>query len=254
MTVPPGVVQRPELEHWEARVDLAAALRWTARLDMHEAVANHFSLAANPEGTRFLINPNQMHFARIRASDLLELDANDTDALSGPGAPDATAWGLHAPLHRRCRHARCVMHLHSPFATVLASLEDSILPPIDLNTATFFNRMIVDGALGGLAFEAEGERCAAMLTDPRIRIMVMGNHGVLAIGDSVADTFNRLYYFERAAQTYVRALHTGKPLRLMPPETAERVARDLERYPGQAERHLAEIKAVLDEEGSSHAT
>ena len=162
--------------------------------------------------------------------------------------------GLHAPLHRRCRHARCVMHLHSPFATVLASLEDSILPPIDLNTATFFNRMIVDEALGGLAFEAEGERCAAMLTDPRIRIMVMGNHGVLAIGDSVADTFNRLYHFERAAQTYVRALQTGKPLRLMSAETAERVARELERYPGQAERHFAEIKALLDEEGSSYAS
>ena len=252
MTVPSRVVQRPELDHWEARVDLAAALRWTARLGMHEAVANHFSLAVNLEGTRFLIHPNQLHFARIRASGLLELDANDTNTLSRPGAPDATAWGLHGSLHRRCRHARCVMHLHPPFATVLASLEDSILPPIDLNTATFFNRMIVDGALGGLAFEAEGERCAAMLTDPRI--MVMGNHGVLAIGDSVADTFNRLYYFERAAQTYVRALQTGKPLRLMPAETAERVARDLERYPGQAERHLAEIKSLLDEEGSSYAS
>ena len=254
MTVRPRVVERPDLDHWEARVDLAAALRWTARLDMHEAVANHFSLAVNLEGTRFLINPNQMHFARVRASDLLELDANDTDTLSRPGAPDATAWGLHGSLHRRCRHARCVMHLHSSFATVLSSLEDSVLPPIDLNTATFFNRMIVDGALGGLAFEAEGERCAAMLTDPRIRIMVMGNHGVLAIGDSVADTFNRLYYFERAAQTYVRALQTGKPLRLIPAETAERIACDLERYPGQAERHFTEIKALLDEEGSSYAS
>ena len=221
---------------------------------MHEAVANHFSLAVNPEGTRFLINPNQMHFARIRASDLLELDANDPDVLNRPGAPDATAWGLHGSLHRRCRHARCVMHLHSPFATVLASLDDSILPPIDLNTATFFNRTIVDGTLGDLAFEAEGERCAAMLTDPRIRIMVMGNHGVLAIGDGVADTFNRLYYFERAAQTYVRALQTGKPLRLIPTEVAERIARELECYPEQAERHFAEIKALLDEEGSSYAS
>ena len=146
------------------------------------------------------------------------------------------------------------MHLHSPFATVLASLDDSILPPIDLNTATFFNRTIVDGTLGGLAFEAEGERCAAMLTDPRIRIMVMGNHGVLAIGDGVADTFNRLYYFERAAQTYVHALQTGKPLRLIPTEVAERIARELECYPEQAERHLAEIKALLDEEGSSYAS
>ena len=254
MTVRSRVSERLGLDHWEARVDLAAAFHWTARLNMHEAVANHFSLAVDPEGTRFLINPNQMHFSRIRASDLLELDANDTEALSRPGAPDATAWGLHGPLHRRCRHARCVMHLHSPFATVLASLEDSILPPIDLNTATFFNRMIVDGTLGGLAFEAEGERCAAMLTDPSIRIMVMGNHGVLAIGESVADAFNRLYYFERAAETYVRALQTGKPLRVIPAEIAERVAHELERYPGQAKRHFTEIKAILDEGGSSYAS
>ena len=93
---------RTEVDRREARADLAAAFRWTARLDMHEAVANHFSLAVDPAGTRFLMNPNQMHFSRIRASDLLELDADDPDALSGPGAPDPTAWGLHAPLHRRC--------------------------------------------------------------------------------------------------------------------------------------------------------
>ena len=50
--------------HWAMRVDLAAAFRWTARLNMHEAVANHFSLATNPSGTEFLINPNARHFAR----------------------------------------------------------------------------------------------------------------------------------------------------------------------------------------------
>uniref|UniRef100_UPI002FD8D96F class II aldolase/adducin family protein n=1 Tax=Pontibaca methylaminivorans TaxID=515897 RepID=UPI002FD8D96F len=56
------------IDHLEERVDLAAAFRWTARLGLHEAVANHFSLAVNAAGTRFLMNPNQMHFARIRAS------------------------------------------------------------------------------------------------------------------------------------------------------------------------------------------
>ncbi|MFN6979707.1 MAG: class II aldolase/adducin family protein, partial [Gemmobacter sp.] len=65
----------PNLTHRTDRCDLAAAFRWTARLGMHEAVANHFSLAVNETGTRFLINPRARHFARLKASDLIEIDA-----------------------------------------------------------------------------------------------------------------------------------------------------------------------------------
>ncbi|NCQ24562.1 MAG: hypothetical protein COW54_11285 [Rhodobacteraceae bacterium CG17_big_fil_post_rev_8_21_14_2_50_63_15] len=244
---------KPNMEHWQERVDLAAAFRWTARLNMHEAVANHFSLAINAEGTRFLMNPNQMHFARIRASDLIEVDANDRTVLDGPDAPDPTAWGLHGGLHRHCRHARCAMHVHSIHATVLASLADSRLPPIDQNCATFFNRYVVDEAYGGLAFEDEGARCARLLSDPRKKVLLMGNHGVMIIGDTVAETFNRLYYFERAAETYIRALQTGRPLRVLSDEVAEKTARELDDYPDQAERHLSELKAILDGEGSDYA-
>ena len=82
--------------------------------------------------------------------------------------------------------------------------------------------------------------------------MIMGNHGVLIIGDSVADTFNRLFYFERAAETYIRALQTGQKLRILSDEIAEKTARELEEYPEQSERHLAELKAILDEEGNSY--
>ena len=91
------------------RKDLAAAFRWTARLNMHEAVANHFSLAINADGSEFLINPNQMHFSKIKASDLLVIDANDPETLEGPNAPDITAWGLHSAIHRHCPHARCAI-------------------------------------------------------------------------------------------------------------------------------------------------
>ena len=82
----------------------------------------------------------------------------------------------------------------------------------------------------------------------------MGNHGVLIVGETVAETFNRLYYFERAAETYIRALQTGQPLRVLPDDIAEKTARELETYPEQDERHLSEIKAVLDAEGSDYAS
>ncbi len=246
--------EQANMEHWQERVDLAAAFRWTARLNMHEGVANHFSMAINDDGTRFLMNPNQMHFARIKASDLIEVDANDTDALSGPDAPDPTAWGLHGGIHKHCPHARCAMHVHSIHATVLASLLDSNLPPIDQNCATFFNRYVIDDGYSGLAFESEGERCAALLVDPKKKVMIMGNHGVMVIGATIAETFNRLFYFERAAETYIRALQTGQPLRILSDEIAEKTAVELEQYPEQDIRHLAELKAILDDEGANYAS
>ncbi len=233
---------------YRERVDLACALRWTARLGMHEAVANHFSVAVDADSRRFLINANQVHFARVRASEVLLIDADDPETMRRPDAPDPTAWGLHGGVHRACAHARCVMHVHSIHATVLASLADSRLPPIDQNSATFFNRHVVDEGYAGLGFEDEGERCARLLADPKDKVMVMGNHGVLVIGDSVADTFNRLFYFERAAEIYIKALWTGRPLRTLSDGVAEKVAREMDRYPDQAERHFAELKAILDAE------
>ncbi|TXI02085.1 MAG: hypothetical protein E6Q73_06285 [Pseudorhodobacter sp.] len=242
------------LTHWAERVDMAAAFRWTARLNMHEAVANHFSLAVNDDGTRFLINPNGRHFSRITASSLVEIDANDPETMKRPDAPDPTAWGLHGSIHRALPHARCVCHVHSIHATVLASLADSHLPAIDQNTAMFFGRHVVDDQYGGMAFEEEGARCAAMLADPKVTTMVMGNHGVLVIGQTVAEAFNRLYYFERAAETYIRALQTGQRLRVLPDAIAEKTAQEWETYPGFAEAHLREIKALLDESGDGYAT
>ncbi|QGX96843.1 hypothetical protein EI983_00525 [Roseovarius faecimaris] len=242
------------MEHWQERVELAAAFRWTERLNLHEAVANHFSLAVNEDGTQFLMNPNQMHFSRIKASDLLLLDANDPASMEGPDAPDPTAWGLHGALHRLCPHARCAMHVHSIHATVLASLADSTLPPIDQNTATFYNRVAVDDHFGGLAFEEEAERCCSNLSDPSKTVLIMGNHGIMVIGRTVAETFNRMYYFERAAETYIKALWTGQPLRVLSDEIAEKTAQELEDYPGQAEKHLSELMAILDEEGANYAS
>ena len=104
---------RLNMSHWQERVDLAAAFQWTARLNLHEAVANHFSLSVNEDGTQFLMNPDKKHFSRIKASDLLLIDANDPSTMSGPNAPDETAWGLHGAIHRHC--PACALRHACPF-------------------------------------------------------------------------------------------------------------------------------------------
>jgi ribulose-5-phosphate 4-epimerase/fuculose-1-phosphate aldolase len=246
--------QHANITHWAERVDLAAAFRWSVKLNLHEAVANHFSLAVNDTGSKFLMNPKWKHFARLKASDMIEVDANDPTTMDRPDAPDPTAWGLHGSIHRALPHARCLIHVHSIHATVLASLADSRLPPIDQNSAMFFGRHVVDAHFGGMAFADEAARCADMLSDPKITTLVMGNHGVLIIGATVAETFNRLTYFERAAETYIRALQTGQPLRVLSDEIAEKTAQEWEDYGDYAQAHLSEIKALLDEEGANYAS
>ena len=230
------------------RSDLAAAFRWAARLNMHEGVANHFSVAVNDDGTKFLMNPNQSHFSRIKASDLILVDANDPETMNRRDAPDPTAWGLHGALHRQCHHARVALHVHSIHATILSTLEDPRLPPIHQNCAMFFNRYAIDTEYGGLALDEEAERCCQHFADPAKKVLIMCQHGVLVIGEDVPDAFNRLFYFERAAETYVKALWTGQPLRVLSDEVAEKTACQLDNYPGQGRRHFAELKAILNVE------
>ncbi len=241
------------MNHAQARADLAAAFRIAVKMNWHEGVANHFSLAVSEDGSRFLMNPNAVHFARITASNLIEVDANDPTTLDRPGAPDPTAWGLHGALHRNVPWARCAMHLHPKYSTALAALADSSLPPVDQNTAMFYDRVIIDEEYGGLAFEEEGERVCALFSDPQKKVMVMGNHGLMVVGASVADAFNTLYYFERAAETYITALSTGRPLRVLSDNIAAKTAQEMNEQTHLVDAHLAEWRALLDAEGSDYA-
>ena len=111
----------------QERINLAAAFRWAARLNMHEAVANHFSLAVSDDGSQFLLNPIGLHFSEICAKDLILLDSHDSSTMSQPNAPDPTAWAIHGAMHRNNPQARCILHVHPKYATILACLEDKTM-------------------------------------------------------------------------------------------------------------------------------
>jgi ribulose-5-phosphate 4-epimerase/fuculose-1-phosphate aldolase len=240
------------LDEWQLRVDLAAAFRLAAYHNWHEAVANHFSLAVSADGKKFLMNPRWKHFSRIRASDLLLLDADERSAMDKPDAPDLTAWCIHGRLHALSPQARCVLHLHPFYAIALASLADTEILPIDQNTARFFNRVAYDNNFGGMAnTDDEGERLVYVLGNKTV--MMMGNHGVLVAAQTVAEAYDSMYYLERACQTLVLAYSTGKPLNVMSNATAEKTAVEWEEYGDSAFFHFVEMKRVLDSIDPSYA-
>jgi ribulose-5-phosphate 4-epimerase/fuculose-1-phosphate aldolase len=228
----------------EARIDLAAAFRVAAMMNWHEAVVNHFSVATSPDGSTFLINPRWRHFSAIRASELIEVQAGE-GAQPSETLVDPTAWFIHGSLHRALPQARCVLHVHPPYATALASLKDPAIKPIDQNTARFFNRVAIDLGFGGIAdSREEGARIAQTLD--RHTTMIMGNHGVLVVGRTIAHAVDELYYLERACRTLVLAYSTGQPLNVMPDDLAERTAAGWETYQEDPLHHFRELKLLLD--------
>ena len=122
-----------QMEISELQKDLAATFRWTARLNMHEGVANHFS-ACLPGSTDFYVNRAGIHFSRIKASDLILVNEDNKKELQNkPDIIDPTALNIHGSIHERVPHARCIFHAHSKYATALSALKDPTLKPIDQN-------------------------------------------------------------------------------------------------------------------------
>lgn len=232
-----------------AREQLACALRWMARLDMHEATANHGSVATDGTGERFLINPAGRHFAEVSASDLLEVDSRRD---SPPQGLDPTAWAIHGAMHRQGYRVGCILHSHSLYATALACLETPELPPVEQNAMRFHEAVTIDRGFGGMGLGDEAERLGKLAG--KTPILLLGNHGLIATGADVAEAFDNLYYFERACRSYLTARASGLPLAPVAPEIARKTAAQWQQYVqgGAPQAHLAALMRLLDKENDDY--
>jgi ribulose-5-phosphate 4-epimerase/fuculose-1-phosphate aldolase len=239
-------------EEWRLRVDLAAAFHLAVAHNLHEGIANHFS-ALLPDGKHFLVNPFGLHFSEITASNLIVCDF-DGKVLSGDGEPSASAHHIHAPLHRLVPRARVILHTHQPYATALTMLADGRLEWALHTTCRFYGRVAYDNDYDGVALsDTVGERLARMIG--AADLLFLGNHGVLTAAQTVAQAFDDLYFVERAAQTQLLAMSTGRPLAALSPEMIEQVASQThyERFElGYIERHFAAQKRLLDVAGNPY--
>lgn len=230
----------------EMRRDLACALRWAARYGLHEGVCNHFSVRLPGTPERFLINPQGLHWSEITVGDLLVV-AGDGKVLEGRHAVEPTAFFIHSAIHRALPDAFCVMHTHMPYATSLTVAQGGRLEWASQNSLKFYGRVAYEEAYNGLALDAaEGTRLGTKLKDADV--LFLANHGVIVRGKSIADTFDDLYYLERACIHQVLAMSTGRPLRIVPDEVAKHTAAQMSGESQQAVLHLAALKRILDRE------
>jgi ribulose-5-phosphate 4-epimerase/fuculose-1-phosphate aldolase len=235
---------------WQARVDLAAAHRIADLHGLGEGIFNHFTLAVPGFADRYLQLPFGLHWSEATADAFLEVDY-DGRLLRGVGEIERSGFCIHAPIHRLIPSAACVLHTHMPFASALTRLEEPRLEEIGQTEIGFLDCVAYDENYTGLAFDpAEGERLAEVL-GPANKVLFMANHGVLVVGESVAEAYDRLYYLERACQVQLYAMWSGRPLKRVLGGIVAHTLRQYAQSPlyGEktaAELHFAALKRLLD--------
>ncbi len=190
-----------------AKIHLAAAHRLAALHELDEGIDNHFTVAVPGQPERFLILPFGKHWSEARSSDMMVFtEAGET--VSGCGPVELSAKCIHAPIHRIVG-AKVVMHTHQTWVTALNMLDDNRLHPLSQTAAFFDGHIAYDDVYTGLADSLEeGVRLAKVLGDKHA--IFMKNHGVLVVGDTVAQAYRRLYRLERVCRMQLIAMAASK--------------------------------------------
>jgi len=230
----------------QARIDLAAVLRWSARLGYQTGTCNHFSFMAPGRDDLFLVNPEGYFWSELTASSLV-LCTLDGEVVEGKGAVERTAFSLHAPVHRYNPAIRACFHTHMPSATALCLLKGGRLLPVVQEAMMFQDRIAYDEEYSGLALDqAEGERVARALGNRDV--LFMRSHGPMVVGADIGRTFFSLYYLEQACRLQLLAMQSGQPLAEVPDRLARPVREAISADTNHGNIFLTAIKRVLDKE------
>lgn len=230
-----------------AKEDLAACFRMAARNGFEEGICNHFSAVVPGHDDLFIVNPYGHAFRELTASKLLICDFHG-NVVDGDGTPEATAFYIHAEIHKRLPRARVAFHTHMPYATALSMTEGDPLIWAGQTALKFYGRTAVDQDYNGLALDhAEGARIAEAVGDADI--VFMKHHGVMVLAPTIAEAWDDLYYLERAAEVQVLAMSTGRKVLPVAPEIAQAAYEQMrEGDPDSARLHLASIRRQMDTE------
>ncbi len=236
----------------QARVDLAAVLRWSARLGYQTGTCNHFSFMAPGRDDLFLVNPEGYFWSEITAASLI-LCTLDGEIVEGNGTVERTAFSLHAPIHRRNPAARACFHAHMPHATALCLLKGGRLQSVVQEAMMFHDQIVYDDEYSGLALDtAEGERVAKLLGDKEV--IFMRNHGPMVVAPDIGQAIYSLYYLEQACRLQLLAMQSGQPLAPVPGRLARPVMEAVHAVHAYGNTFLSAIKRVLDKEEPDYRT
>lgn len=206
-------------DEWQARVNLAAAYRLVALFGWDDLVFTHISVRLPGPDHHFLINPYGMLFDEITASSLVKVDLDGQIISPTPYFINPAGFTIHSAVHQAREDALCVIHLHTDAGVAVAAQKEGLLPLSQ--HALIALPEVAHHDYEGIALDlGERERLVADLGDKNL--MLLRNHGTLALGRSAAEAFVGIFFLERACLQQVMALSAGRSGVLIAPEAAQR--------------------------------
>lgn len=211
----PNVRDLVSPEEWQARVDLAAAYRLVADYGWDDLVFTHISARVPGPEHHFLINPYGMMFEEITASSLVKVDLEGNIVLESDYSINPAGFTIHSAVHAAREDALCVMHLHTDNGIAVSAQENGLLP---ISQQALF----VLASLGyhdyeGLALNDE-EKPRLISDLGKKTFLILRNHGLLTVGQSVPDAFLSMFLLERACRIQILAQSGGSKLVPIPDE------------------------------------
>jgi ribulose-5-phosphate 4-epimerase/fuculose-1-phosphate aldolase len=205
----PLVREKVDQAEWQTRVNLAAAYRLVALYGWDDLVFTHIS-ARVPDGKHhFLINPYGMMFDEITASSLVKVDIEGNIVMETPFPIAPAGFVIHSAIHAARENAQCVLHIHSDNGIAVSAQPSGVLP-LSQQSAYVLSSLSYHDYEGFALNDDEKPRLVQDLGDSKF--LMLRNHGLLTVGETIADAFVYMYLFERVCSIQVRAQSCAKDL------------------------------------------
>jgi ribulose-5-phosphate 4-epimerase/fuculose-1-phosphate aldolase len=200
-----------EEERLHRKQRLAAGFRLFSKCGFDEGVAGHIT-ARDPELTdHFWVNPFGMHFSQVRVSDLILVDKAGR-VVEGNRMVNAAAFAIHSQVHEARPDVVAAAHSHSVYGKSWSSL-GRLLDPLTQDACAFYeDHSLLDDYTGVVLDLEEGRRIARTLGEHKA--IILQNHGLLTVGQSVDEAVWWFITMERSCQAQLMAEAAGTPKKI----------------------------------------
>ncbi len=249
----PSVRDRVSEEEWQMRVDLAACYRLVAHYGWDDVLFTHNSARVPGSDHHFLINPLGLKFEEITASSLIKIDCDGNKVTDSPFGYIKAGFTIHSAIHMNREDAVCVMHTHTMEGMAVSAQKNGLLM-LNQKSLCFYNRLAYHDYEGIADDLDERDRLAADLGD--LNAMILWNHGLLTVGNSVAHAFVLHKRLNDSCQLQLMAQTGGGELRIVDDETCEKTAQQFEKNYSSGKNAAMQwdaFKRMLDKIDPSYA-